>query len=337
MTSPLKNTLMTLTALAGTTLLVACGSTPEPGVTPTTVAPVAEAATTEPTDDNPYPNGSLNLALFAAMDSVPIFLAYEKGFFADHGVDVSIERFFSAQDRDTSFQVDDSFDGLIFDGVALAIYNDAGFDIVGVTSTIGLTSVIGANHVETITDIAGEHTLISFNTSMDYIIHAAMDTYGIDPATVTLQGIPQLPVRLEMLLADQAGAATLAEPMASIAVEVHGLNRLTSTPAMDINPFVMGFRRSSVENYPDALAAFFRGWNDAVDFMATAPREAFMHVLADIAGFPEDMMDTLEIPSFGHAAMPAHHHMQDVFDFAYERGIVETHFDAAALVSDFLN
>ena len=317
----LKNIFAVLVAVSGLGLFTGCATTPA-------------QSTTNPSEH--YPNGSLDMALMASMDAFPIFLAYELGFFAEQGLNMRIERFFSAQERDASFQVDDRFDGLVFDGLALAIYNNAGFDMVAVSSSIGLASLIGAAGIERVEDIVGETVLISFNTAMDYILHTALERYNIDPSAITIEGVPQLPVRLEMLRAGQAGAATLPEPMASIAVQDPHLRRLTTTHDLDINPFILAFRRSTVENYPDAMAAFYRGWNQAVDFMNNAAREDFVDILVDIVGFPEDMRDTLTVPNFPHGQMPSHAHIQDVLDFAYTRGIVQTQFNAEVLVSDFL-
>ena len=280
--------------------------------------------------------GTITMAVLPSLDGLPIFIAYEMGFFEDHGVNVELERFSAARDRDMAFQATDHIDGLVFDGIALAIYNSAGFDMVAVSSALGLASVIGGEGIETLDDLYGSTILISRNTAMDYILDRTLLAAGLLHDNVIIEEVPSLPTRLEMLLNGQAEAATLPEPFATIAM-LSGLNRVTYTHELGINPFIYSFRREVVEQRPEEVRAFFKGINSAVDFMNNAPRDEFVDILIDIVGYPEDTRDTLILPQFVHFTVPNAERIQDVLNFSRDRGLLTVDIAAEDIIVDVFN
>jgi len=280
--------------------------------------------------------GSITMALLSSLDSFPVFLGYEKGFFEAEGLNMNIYRFSSAADRDVAFQINEEFDGLVFDAVALSLYQNAGIDMVASSATMGLASIIGGEGIYTMHDLVGNNVLISVNTSMDYILHTAFDKYGINPSDVIIEAVPSLPTRLEMLRAGQGQAATLPEPLATIA-QKDGLNFITNTRELDINPFIFAFRRSTIEQKSNELAAFYRALENAINFINTADREEFIDILIEIAGYPQEMRDMIEIPQFNTPRPAEHAHIQEVIDFAINRGLIDIELTAGDVIVDIFN
>jgi len=279
------------------------------------------------------PVSHISIATMPSLDSLAIFVAQEKGFFDEVGLRVSIERFSAARDRDAAFQSDSSIDGLIFDALALAIYNNAGFGVKAVSNTIGLASIIGAEGIYTIEDLYGETVLLSFNTSMDYILHSALTQAGLSATDVVQEAVPSIPTRLEMLLNGQAGAATMPEPFSTMAQE-EGLNFITNTRLLDINPFLLGFRNEVLEDRMADVELFMLALNNAVEFLNTADREEFIDIFIDIVGYPEHTRDTLVLPTFLPFVAPELRHIEDVFEFARSRGLLEVELSAKDLIVD---
>ena len=72
------------------------------------------------------------------------------------------------------------------------------------------------------------------------------------------RAIPQIPVRLEMLKSGQIDAATLPEPLASVAVKA-GATVISSTDNLGINPGALLFTKETIQSKNAEIAAFYRG------------------------------------------------------------------------------
>ncbi len=79
-------------------------------------------------------DGYLKIGLTPAVDAIPYIIAGDRGIFRKYGLDVKLEVFKSAKDRDAAFQSSD-IDGVLCDTVAVCLYRNAGFNvkITGVT------------------------------------------------------------------------------------------------------------------------------------------------------------------------------------------------------------
>ncbi|MCL2580682.1 MAG: ABC transporter substrate-binding protein [Oscillospiraceae bacterium] len=320
-------------ALAAAILLTACaGGLNQTGSAEQPAAPQAELQET----GGSQPLAPLTIATMPALETFPIFIAADQGFFEDEGLEVHLEQFFSPRDRDIAFQADANIDGMSFDLVQLAIYQEAGVDLVATTSTIGLASLIGGQGIDSIQALRGQHILMTSNTSMDYILDRALASAGMNMDEISTDEVPALPTRLEMLLGGQAQGAILPDPFAAIALET-GYIQLTDTQELGINPFILAFRRETTVEKLDELQAFYRALNRAVDFLNTAEREAFIDALVMSVGYPEHFRDTLVIPQFPPYAMPAPAIVEDALDFTRERGLLTRELSVGDIVFDIAN
>ena len=153
---------------------------------------------------------------------------------------------------------------------------------------------------------------------------------------ITVDEVPALPTRLEMLLHGQASGAVLPDPFVSMALE-EGMNQLVTTHDLGINPFVFAFRREVTEENLEALHAFYRGINRAVDFLNTAQPESFMDMLIETVGYPEHLRDSLVLPVFPPYVVPRPEIVQDVLGFTHARGLATQEFTLEQLIFDIGN
>ena len=279
---------------------------------------------------------SLTIGTMPALETFPIFIAYDQGFFEDEGLKVHLERFFNPRDRDIAFQTNEQIDGLVFDLVQLIVYQEAGFDLVATTSSVGMASIVGAQGVYRIEDLQGNSVLMTSNTSMDYIIDRALTSVNLTINDIVVDEVPALPTRLEMLLHGHAAGAVLPEPFVSMALE-HELNLITTTAELGINPFIFAFRREVTKSNLEALQAFYRAINRAVDFLNTAERELFIDMLVETVGYPAHLRDSLALPIFPHYAAPCAEVVQDVLNFTYSRGLLTRELHVQEIIFDIRN
>ncbi|MDD4745165.1 MAG: ABC transporter substrate-binding protein, partial [Eubacteriales bacterium] len=79
---------------------------------------------------------SLRVGVMPAVDSAPIFYADQKGLFAELGLDVTVQVYTNAMDRQSAL-ISGGLDGAMTDVIALVNNVENGFDIKITTSTDG--------------------------------------------------------------------------------------------------------------------------------------------------------------------------------------------------------
>ena len=183
--------------------------------------------------------GTLKIGLMPDTDSVPFIIAQEKGYFAAEGLTVKLEPFKSAMDRDSALQ-SGNLDGAVSDLLAVAFARDGGFDVKVTSMTDGSYKLIAApgTKTPTVKDLAGKEVAVSRNTIIEYVTDNILEHNGMSGDDIKKVVIPQIPTRLELLQSGNLAAATLPEPMASIAV-YNGCRFITGSDELGINPGVI--------------------------------------------------------------------------------------------------
>jgi NitT/TauT family transport system substrate-binding protein len=158
-----------------------------------------------------------------------------------------------------------------------------------------------------------------------------LEKLGLRPEDVAKTAIPQMPVRLEMLKSGQVDAATLPEPLASVAVK-SGATMLNSSDNLGINPGVLLFTKETIQSKNAEIAAFYRAYNSAVEYLQDAPVSDYVDILIDVAGFPEDVKDSLSLPAYTPAALPSADDFDGVMAWLTEKGLIQNTYQYDDLV-----
>jgi NitT/TauT family transport system substrate-binding protein len=139
--------------------------------------------------DNPgEDNLQLSVGLMPAVDGAPVYLAAERGYFADEGLDLEIVLFTSGQDRQSALQTG-AVDGAMSDLVALAVNNDAGFDIKAVTLTDGVFPILA-------TPGAADAPMLSLGTMEVSVTNFLVDVWLSERCELEKVWINAIPARL---------------------------------------------------------------------------------------------------------------------------------------------
>ncbi len=121
--------------------------------------------------------------------------------------------------------------------------------------------------------------------SFEYVTDQILQGQGLTGASINKVVIPQIPTRLEMLQNGKLAAATLPEPMASIAVH-NGGHLISSSDQLGINPGVIVFTDKTIAAKQAELQAMYRAYNKAVEYLNTAPRDTYIELVLEKGGFP---------------------------------------------------
>lgn len=255
----------------------------------------------------PKNTGAMKELTFGVMpdvDSVPLVIAQEKGYFKEEGVKVNLKTFKSAMDRDAALQ-SGNLDGTISDMLAAAFAKSGGFDVKVTSISDGAYLLVTSDKtIKTIADLKGSETAVSRNTIIEYVTDRMLVQAKQAPDSIEKVVIPQIPVRLEMLQNGKLTAATLPEPMASVAI-AGGCQLIASSHDLGIVPGIMLFTGRSAKEKTAEIKAFYRAYNKAVNYLNNANRDDYIPVLIDKAGFPKAAAAVLKLPEYNQAKIPA--------------------------------
>ena len=247
----------------------------------------------------------LTIGLMPETDSIPFIIAAERGYFAEEGVEVELVPFKSAMERDAALQ-SGNLDGAISDLLAVIFARSGGFALHATSYTDGNYNLVASGNtgISTATDLHGKEIAISRNTIIEYVTDEILAVNGLNEREVSKVVIPQIPVRLEMLQSGNLAAAVLPEPMASVAV-ASGSRYVTGSGELGINPGVIVFADSAINEKADSIRAMYRAYNKSVEYLNHAPRAEYIDLVMEKSGFPAPARDALELKPYRPAGLPA--------------------------------
>ena len=248
----------------------------------------------------------LSIGLMPDTDSLPFLIAEEKGYFADEGVKVDLKPFKSAMDRDSAMQ-SGHLDGAVSDMLAAAF----------------------------VKGLRGKDVSVSRNTIIEYVTDEILAKDGLKGDDINKVIIPQIPTRLEMLQNGKLAAATLPEPMASIAI-YNGGRLLKSSDDLGINPGVILFTDKATKDKQKEIQAMYRAYNRAVDYLNSAPREEYIDFVIEKAGFPPAAKEALKLPTYHKAALPKEQDVTDCIKWLNDKDLVKETYGYDDLVINLL-
>lgn len=276
----------------------------------------------------------LSVGVLQDVDSIPLIIARQQGFFEKEGVNVKLESFKSAPDRDSALQAG-KIDGAISDMLAAAFAKEGGFDVKITSKTDGSYKLLinKSVNIDNISSMKGKSVAISKNTIIEYATDRMIKEAGLNSSDIKKEIIAQMPARLEMLQNSKVDAATLPEPLASVA-KSNGAKQVNSSDKLGINPGVLLFTAKSIDAKTDEIKAFYRAYNRAVDYLKSEPLSSYVDVLIKDAGFPEAVKGSLSLPSYTKAQAPADKDFDSVIQWLKEKELIKNSYTLKNVLDD---
>lgn len=287
-----------------------------------TIVGCSKKDTTDATQDYQ----KLNIGVMPDLDSLPFIIAQHNGYFQEEGLEVHIEHFKSALDRDSALQTG-NIDGAVSDMLPVVFFNDGGFNVKITSKTNGSFKLIaGSNsNISELKDIKNNSIGISKNTIIEYLTDRILERSDISLENVEKVAIPKIPTRLEMLQNGNLDMATLPEPLGSLAT-VSGGKILSSSEEVGLNPGIMLFSQKAIEEKSEELKAFYRAYNKATEYLNNTDIEEYFNVLIEEAGFPAPIKETLTLPTYSKATMPTEEELQDVILWLRDNNLTDSNY-----------
>lgn len=249
---------------------------------------------------------SLKIGLMPAVDSAPILLAEKNGYFEDLDLEVEVQIFNNAQDRQSALQTQ-TIDGAITDLIAVAANVDGGFDIKATTMTNGVFPVLlkeGADNKENIKVGMMEVSVTNF----------LIDEWLGDEYTIEKVYINDIPARLAAIGSGQLDMGLFPEPMASMG-ELNGLEKKLYQPEEGFCPDVIVFTGKPLSEKEEAIKLFHEAYNKAVDEINKDPQLGTDIIMEKIPNLNPEVKDNIIIPEYSRATIPDNEYIDNIIEW----------------------
>jgi len=253
----------------------------------------------------PVDDMKLKIGIMPAVDSAPILLAEKKGYFKELGLEMDIQVYNNAANRESALQSGE-LDGAMTDLIAFVNNVQNGMDIKITTSTDGsFPFLLKKGFVEQKNIKIGMMEISVSNFLSDQFLK---DNYEMEKIFIN-----EIPARLEMIKAGQLDMANLPEPIASMG-ELGGLEKVVYNNPDDFMPEAMVFTGKVLKDKEKALALFHQAYNKAVEDIKNNDDEARDVLIEKMALNPE-IKDLMTLPQYHAARVPDEAYMNKVIDW----------------------
>lgn len=277
---------------------------------------------------------TLRMGVMGSIDAVPLVIAQEKGFFKEEGVNLDLQIFKAAKDRDAALQANE-LDGVLCDEVAISIYQNSGIDMKITGTTNGSWTLVAGKDstIKNASEIKGKKLGISERTMIDYLAYYIATENNIKAEEVEEVAIPAMPARLEALRNNQIDAAILPAPFNDTAI-ADGGSEITKIYNKDIQISVTAFLQDVITKSPEAVKGFYKGYNKAIEYINNNDIKEYEDVVIKTVGYSEDMRGNIKLPDFKTNYLPEKEKVQKVFDWSKSTGIIEKDLKAEDVISN---
>ncbi len=308
--------ILALAAVMAVTVMAACEAE-EPTATPVPPTPTPEV------DDTP-----IRVGLLPIIDSVPFYLAEEEGLFEAAGLNVTLETFSSALDRNAALE-SGAIDGQLADLIATGLINGEQHNVSIVKTTYRATGdvamialVAGADSgIESPADLEGRSVGISTNSLIEYHLDLYLDEAGLDRDAVEKTEVAAIPVRMELLSQGQLDAAVLPEPLITLAVNAGGTVILDDRQSR-LGMSVLEFNVEYLADHEANVKKFLAVHEEAVQRINANPDE-YAYLLPAKARLPEFLVGIFNVPPFPSNDVPTAAETQQASDWLLEKGLID--------------
>ncbi len=256
-----------------------------PGIT-------AAQSTPEAASGEPVP---LRLAVSSWVGYGPLWLAEERGFFDEEGVAVDLTLVEVSADRITAMQAD-RLDASATTIDTWALFAAQGADLVqvlAVDESAGGDGIVAKQEIASIADLAGKTIAVQSASTSQFLLANALNEAGLSLDDVTLLDMSSGDAGAAFV-AGQVDAAVTWQPWLANARETdfgHLLLDTKETPGLIVD--TVAFRPQFVDENPEAVAAFVRGYYRAVEEVEANPDEANAIMAESIGMETEEFVATL--------------------------------------------
>jgi NitT/TauT family transport system substrate-binding protein len=281
-------------------------------------------------------DNTITLGVMSSMDYLPLAIAQREGYFEKHGVDVNIQKFISATERDVALQ-SGVVDGVVTDYTSAALVKSGGFELKLTSKCQAPFYIVAGKEtgINNLSELKEKKVAVSQNTVIDFCVDVALNSVGLAETDVEKVEINKIPLRLEMLRNNKIDATGLPDPLGLIA-ESEGNKLLVSMDSLGYTVTGIVFTQKAIDDKGEAIKLMYKAYNDGVDYLKSHSINDIKDILVKDMRFPEGMVDKAQIPDYTAAQAPAasDKDIQEVVKWLIGRKLIPESFDATGMIDN---
>jgi NitT/TauT family transport system substrate-binding protein len=292
----------------------------------------APAATPAPKEDP-----TLRIGTLPILDLLPLFVADKQGYFKEQGITVTFVPAQSAAERDQLMQAG-QIDGMNNDMVSTVLYNKDSVKIKVVRTAIQAMPtwsqysvfVSKDSGLKSAADLKGVEIGISQATVIEYITYRLLVDAGLQPSDIKTTNVIKIADRMQLLGSGQLKAATLPEPLATLAEQQGAVRLVPDAKDPDHSNSVISFAAQALKDKPQTIRKFLAAYEKAVGDVNADPTK-WQPLLNENKIIPTGLTN-YKLPPFPKASVPTEAQFTDVQKWMKDKGLLSTDVPFASLV-----
>lgn len=272
----------------------------------------------------------IKLGLLPIIDSLPFFVAQDKGYFKEAGLDVELVPTASAAERDQAF-IAGAIDGGVSDSVGAAMLINGGGDAKVVSLSLGATPEEGRfallvspkSKITKPEQLRGVAIGISSNSVIEYVTEQMLQAHGLTPEDIKYSEVAKIPVRMQMLAGGQLEAATLPDPLASLAEKQGAMVLLDDTTGPNLTQSVIIIRGKLIRENSDAVKKLLAAYAKAVADINKDP-VSFRPFMVEKKLLPEPLKDSYRMSTYPLPQLPRESDFTRVLDWLKAKKLIKS-------------
>ncbi len=283
---------------------------------------------------------SLKVAVLPIIDSLPMYVALQEGYFENHDLSVELVPVGSGAERDQLIAAG-QVDGMINELLSTIMNNrdETAVQVVryarAATEETPLFSILAAQQsgITTLEGLKGQQIGISEGTVIAYLTDRLLQLEGFQPDEIETIAVPKIPDRMALLGSGELKAGMMPEPLSTLLALQGAQIVLDDTSHPEISYSTIAFRKATLDEKPKAVNAFLMAIEDAVEAINADPAK-YEQVLIDNSILPPPLHDNFEVPQFVTAGVPSQAQFDDVLAWAQEKGMLTSDVPYQRCVND---
>ncbi len=272
---------------------------------------------------------TVKIAVLPILDALPMYVAQQEGLFEKNGIQVEFIPAASAAERDQIF-ASGQVDGMINDSVSTLFYNQDQPQIQIVRMARTATSDFPQYQVlaspksgfTSVQDLKGVEIGISQGTVIEYITERLLEEEGLKPEEIKTIAVPKIADRMTLLESGELKAATLPDPLSSLARQAGAVLMVDDTQHPEYGYSVYSFRKELIEENPAAVRGFLAAIEAATQVINADPTK-WDNLLTEQKLVPAPLVGKYKLPVYPAASVPTQAQWDDVLAWAKAKGLVK--------------
>lgn len=276
----------------------------------------------------PTEDGKLKVALIPVLDTIPVFIAQQNGYFAEQGIEVETVSAKSPQERDVFIQTG-QVDGVLTDLQSVGLLNKDSVKVKAVYTSrrpypaAPLFRILAGpqTNINTPADLKGMPIGISLNTTIEYLTDRILAAEGLKPEEIAKLEVGAITIRFEQLMNGNIQAAVLPDPLAQGAIAAGARLVVDDSKYAEMSQSVLTFSADTLKNKPATVKKFLVAWEKAVKDLNANP-EKYRSVLIEQGRVPESIQNSYQMPPFPERGVPSQDQVADVVAWLKAKGLI---------------